>query len=108
MTNLLDDLCVLTTIAPTNFGKLVKLSEAVLCHSLAESLRDKKEFAEVDIGIGMLYIKNTEDGLKYKFIPSEHLSATMDTTARTKNSPLGLKVDEVLGKRIMNTYKDLF
>jgi hypothetical protein len=108
MTNLPNDLCLLTTIAPTNMNKLTKLSEAIVCHSLAESLKDKDEFAEVDIGIGTLYIKSTEDGLKYKFIPSEHLASTLETTARTKNSPLGLKVDEVLGRRIMNTYKDLF
>jgi hypothetical protein len=84
------------------------ISEAVICHSLLESIKDKEEFAEIDTGIGILYIKNTEDGVKYKFVPSEHLSSVVETTVRTKKSPLGLRVDEVLGRRIMNTYKDLF
>lgn len=108
MTNLPNDLCLLTTIAPTNMSKLTKLSEAIVCHTLAESLADRDEFASIDIGIGVLHIKSAEDGLKYKFTPSDHLSSTLETTVRTKRSPLGLKVDELLGCRIMNTYKDLF
>jgi hypothetical protein len=84
------------------------MSEAVICHAFLESIKNKDDYAEIDIGIGSLYIKSTEDGIKYKFVPSDHLSAVVETTSRTKKSPLGLKVDEVLGRRIMNTYKDLF
>ena len=108
MTNLLDDLSILTTISKTNLVFLSQMSEAVICHALVESIKDKDEYAEIDIGIGSLYIKNTEEGIKYKFVPTEHLSSVVETAARTKKSPLGLKVDEVLGRRIMNTYKDLF
>lgn len=108
MTNLLNDLSVLTTIAPSNLNCMVKLSEAVISHSLVESLKDREEYAEIDIGIGMLYIKVTDEGLKYKFVPSEHLSSVLERSSKTGKSALSLKVDEALGQRIMNTYKDLF
>lgn len=108
MTNLLDDISTLTSISKTNLIAISNISEAVICHAFLESVKDRKEFAEIDVGVGKLCIKNTEDGIKYKFIPSEHLSSVVETTVRTKKSPLGLKIDEVLGRRIMNTYKDLF
>jgi hypothetical protein len=108
MTNLPNDLSVLTTIAPSNINSLVKLSETVISHALIESVKDREEYAEIDIGIGVLYIKVTEDGMKYKFVPSEHLSSVLERSVKTGKSQLSLKVDEVLGQRIMNTYKDLF
>jgi hypothetical protein len=84
------------------------MSESVICHSVLESIKNREEFAEIDIGIGTLYIKDTGDEVKYKFVPSDHLSSVVDSTIRLKKSPLSLRVDEVLGRRIMNTYKDLF
>lgn len=108
MTNLLNDLSVLTTVAQSNLNGMAKISEAILCHAVVESLKDNEEYAEIDIGIGYLYIKNTDDGIKYKFVPSDHLESVLASSIKHKRSPLSLKVDEVLGRRIMNTYKDLF
>lgn len=108
MTNLLEDLATLSTVSITNLTALSSMSEAIVCHGLLESIKDCEEFAEIDIGIGTLCVKNSSDGVKYKFVPSDHLSSVVDSTVRTKKSPLSLRVDEVLGKRIMNTYKDLF
>ena len=108
MTNLLNDLSALTAVAPSNLTSMAKLSEAILCHTVVESIKDNEEYAEVDIGIGYLYIKNTDEGIRYKFVPSDHLESVLATSIKYKRSPLSLKVDEVLGRRIMNTYKDLF
>jgi hypothetical protein len=108
MVNLIDDLSTLTTVSKTNLMEMVEHSESILCHALLESIKDKDDYAEIDVGVGTLFIKSTDDGVKYKFIPSQHLSSVMNTTVRTKRSPLSLRIDETLGKRIMNTYKDMF
>ena len=108
MVNLIDDIGVLTTVSPTNLKAISKLSEAVICHAVAESMLDRNQVTEIDIGIGMLYIRVTDGEIQYKFAPSEHLYNSMLNTVKTGKSPIEAKVNEQLGKRIMNTYKDLF
>ena len=108
MTKLIDDLSTLSSVATANLVSLCRLSEAIISHSVAESMRDGEEVTSVDIGIGTLYLKNTEDGVKYKFTPSSRMSKTIESTFKDGNSRLVYETDEVLGRRIMNTYKDLF
>jgi hypothetical protein len=107
MTKLLDDLCCLTTVATYNMTQLRKLSESIIGHAVSEGVLDNEEIVEIDIGIGTLYIK-IEDDIKYKFIPSDKLSSVVKQAVETRTSPLNTEIDETLGKRIMNTYKDLF
>ena len=108
MSNLLEDLSVITRVCKYNFDELASKSVAIISHSVEESLRNKENITEVDIGIGTLLIKNEEETLLYKFIPSKKLEESVKTTVTSRKSPLAVMIDETLGRRITNTYKDLF
>ena len=108
MRDLIVDLSTLTTIGKYNLDELVLKSIAVIGHDIEESLREHRNVISIDIGIGELHITNVDDNVLYKFIPSKKLEETVRKTYIDRKSPLALEVDEALGKRITNRYKDLF
>lgn len=108
MPNLINDLSTLTGIGQYNLEELVAKSIAVISHDVAESIRDKEAVTSINIGIGELLITNVENVVKYKFIPAARLERAIVATFEAGESSLALSVDEALGKRIQNTYKDLF
>ncbi len=107
MRRLIDDLASLTCIEANDLNRLISLSEAILCHDVVETIKSKEAVTTVDIGIGTLSISNQDDGIKYKFIPSQELSETVITTYITKKSPVKCKIEKALGSRLKNTYKEL-
>ena len=108
MKRLIDDISVLTTIGKYNLEELVNKSVAIISHDVEETLREHEEVTSIDIGIGDLHITNIEDKLYYKFIPSRKLEEAVRNTYATRKSALTTEIDAALGRRITNTYKDLF
>ena len=108
MKNLIEDISTLTTIGKYNLDELVNKSVAIISHDVFESIKDREKVTIVDVGIGELYITNIEDTIQYKFIPSKKLNSAVEATYKSKQSPLLLEIDAALGRRITNTYKDLF
>ena len=107
-TNLLSDLSILSGVAVTNLEKLSLLSGDIISHAVFEAKLNHEPVAEIDIGIGLLYILISEEELKYKFIPSSTTQFAVKQTLAKNRSRLIDKVDSTLSRRIMNTYKDLF
>lgn len=108
MTNLVDDLSVLTTIKKYNLEELVNKSTMIVSHALAECISNEEEITEVDIGIGVLRILVQDEEMKFKFSPSSKLETTLVETYTSGKSSLTQKVEDELGRRIEKTYKDLF
>lgn len=108
MQDLIQDLATLTTIAKYNLDNLVNKSIFVISHDVVESLREDKEITSIDIGIGTLHIQHTSGVIKYKFIPSKTLDNSICDAYKNRESILALEIDNALGERINNTYKDLF
>jgi hypothetical protein len=106
--NGLKDISVLTTIPYFSLQNLFRTLEDVISYDVKESLLDKENICEIDIGIGTLNILVTEDEIKYKFIPSKTLSEAVINSVQHKDSPLVIKAEQSLSRKIMNTYKDLF
>ena len=107
MRRLVDDLASLTCIEADDFNRLINLSEAILCHNVVESIKNKESFLTADIGIGTLSVTNENGTIRYKFIPSASLSSAIATTYDTKKSPLKTRIEKALGSRLKNTYKEL-
>ncbi len=107
MTNLIDDISTLTSVSKSVLNSMLSTSEAIICHSVVEYIADMEDYAEIDIGIGTLYIKSCEDGIHYKFLPSEHLEAAVSNSVRFRRSTLSKRVDDTLMRRITKTYKEL-
>lgn len=108
MHNLIHDLSTLTGIGEYNLEGLVNKSVAVISHDVEEALRNKESVTSINIGIGELHLTNVEDKVMYKFIPSARLEKAIKDTYKERRSLLTIEIDEALGKRIQNTYKDLF
>lgn len=108
MNNIIDDLSVLTGIAKYNIENLVNVEVSIISHSISESLMKKENTSCIDIGVGILNIISTSEGIQYKFIPSKKLENSVVNTYRTGKSQLVQKIDTSLGKKISNTYKELF
>ena len=108
MTDLIQDLSILTTIGKYNLENLVSKSISIVSHDVEESLRDFKELTSIDIGLGILHIQHKDNSIRYKFIPSKKLDDCLCDTYRNRKSALTVEIDKALGERINNTYKDLF
>lgn len=108
MKHLIQDLSTLTTIGKYNLDQLVSKSIAIISHDVEESLRDHEITTSIDIGIGTLHIRHDDNSIRYKFMPSRRLDDTVLATCKSRKSNLMLEVDEALGERIKNIYKDLF
>lgn len=108
MFNILDDLSVLTTIPKGVLEKLVTKSIETICYDVREQQLQNSPITEVDIGIGILYIKLEDDNIMYKFIPSEVLETKVLKTVNKQYKPVCGLAEASLKKRIMNAYKELF
>ena len=107
MTKIIDDLATLTTISQNALVNLNEKTHSCICHSVCESMLEGKPLTEIDLGIGILYIKCEEDQIKYKFIPSKKLEESVAQTIKYKASPIVYQVESALKDRIESTYKNL-
>lgn len=107
MTKLIEDLATLTTISQHALVNLNDKAYSCICHNVCESMLEGNPLTEIDIGIGILYIKCEEDQIKYKFIPSKKLEENVALTVKHKVSPVVFEVEAALKDRIESTYKNL-
>lgn len=108
MTDLLKDLSLLTSVGKCNFEALANKSTSIISHAVAEAAREYNNSALIDIGIGTIEVMILDEGVRYRFIPSEVLHKKVSVAALTKESPLSIEIDEALGRRLSKTHKDLF
>lgn len=103
--NLITDLSTLTTIPKVTLQELCNLA----CQSIAHCATnlDLDDVAEVDIGMGNLYIGRYAGEVRYKFVPSPTLEHDVNL-ALSGNSPLIKRCEDTLVSRITNTYKTMF
>ena len=102
-----DDLSILTGVSKLSLDNLAERAMFCIGHNVLERLISRDNQCEIDLGIGILYIKIETDNIKYKFIPSKKLEDIIATTITHKESPISLKADKVLGERIENAYRAL-
>ena len=91
--------------------QLDQISDAVqkdICQCILESIENEEDVCVVDIGIGNLIIGIDEDGLEYKFIPSDKLEDMIRSSLETGESPLQKQVENKITKRMLRIYKELF
>lgn len=106
--NMLEDLSTITTIPLLPMQELFQKGAICICDNVNETLKNKENECEIDIGIGKLLLRIDTEYIEYKFIPSSKLEENLINTINTRESPLINELEEALSKRIMNVYKDLF
>lgn len=103
-----NDLSCLTNIENKDIDKFIDKLVIYICHLILESINQNKEYAEIDIGIGTLYIKEEDNNVFYKFRPSNSLEDKIVDTIKNKKDPLISSLEKSLIDRIRNSYKELF
>ena len=107
MNKIVEDMSVLTSVPVTQLNSIVDIIDDAIAHSVFESLREKNKCCEVDIGIGILYIKYEGDAIKYRFTPSRRLEEKVASTVNNRRTHLVARVDASLKHKIGQTYKEL-
>lgn len=107
MNNINEDIAILTTIPKYALDRISLLSRYCVCHYIEDTKLKKEEITSVNIGLGELLIKQDQEGIRYKFIPSKSLEKAVTETLRTGKSPLINEAENMFIDRIINTYKDL-
>ena len=105
--NIAEDLCTITHISKLSLENLFEKMSLCISHSVFEATQSKENQAEIDIGIGSLYIRLEDDKIKYKFIPSKILEENIAVSLNNRISLLAHKADVALGERIENAYRCL-
>ena len=107
MTNLIEDLAVLTDVQETLLRKFAPIAIYSIGHAVHESRCCKEDITIIDLSIGELHIKVEEDTLRYRFVPSKELDKTLKTTLQSKESPIVARVNASLQEKIERSYKEL-
>ena len=108
MERLNEDLSKITTIPIRNFNNISLQSIDLIGHYVAEAKRNKMSNCEVDIGVGRLLLKLSDDKIVWKFIPSITLENKAKSAYKKGNSPIVKRIEDTLAKRMVENYKELF
>lgn len=107
MNNLIEDISKLTTIPVNVLEKLNTKAIWCICDSFQESVLNNEDITTINIGIGTLIISETDETIKYKFIPNQTLEDAVIQTSLNKKSPLELTLEKTLANKVVKTYKDI-
>lgn len=105
--NLLDDLSLLSTIPVKIINNLTKTCQTILVEDIVENIYTEDTICEIDIGIGVLYVKYLDDNFSYIFKPSEDFNKELQECVKNNKKPLKELVSEKLSNNILKTYKEL-
>lgn len=102
---ILNDTSALTNIPIKTLNRISSLEEQCLVSTLYDQYKEGNKFLEANIGIGTLIIKDEDDNLQFKFIPSTTFKNNIvkmykDETPKIIN---GVEVD--LLNKVENFYK---
>ena len=102
------DISKLTTFPVVSIQKILSRYQDCICYNLQERLDKINEYVELDIYIGKLIIRQNEDKIEYKFIPSSSFESDIKNTILTGESPLVKKLETVVQDKITSAYKEFF
>lgn len=107
MNNIITDVSTVTTIPEVALQNLNDIYQEAIAYCVLENMHDNNPITEVDIGLGILYIKLQDENVFYKFVPSNQLEQKVTATVTGDYFPIAGKVERRLRKKILNVYKEL-
>ncbi len=105
--NIIDDLSSLTTIAEKHLVKLLAKEIYCISDAVAEAKAIEKDAVDLDIGIGTLSIRMSEEEVAYKFIPSAELHSAVKSAISSGQNLLEDKLEASLVSKVTDAYKEL-
>ena len=107
MTRLIDDLVLLTDVSEATFKKFSNLTNYIVGHAVHEHDCEGAEVTIIDLEIGELHIKVSDNSVKYRFVPSKELDLMICNTINSGISPIVTKLNTGLQEKIDKAYKEL-
>lgn len=101
------DLAQVTLIPEKRFNFLINYSIDLLANGVYETKLTGENITDIDLGLGVLYIKADGAEVKYKFVPSASLENSIRAALSKDYSPLVKNLDTSLVSHLLDTYKDL-
>ena len=107
MTNVVEDLNVITTIPKASIAKLFQRVEWLICNAVYEAYSSKENFAEVNVGFGKISILIEDNNVRYKFQPSRKTENMIQEVIEKGNEPVAKEAEKAVVGTILKAYKDL-
>lgn len=107
MNNVINETATLTTIPEKALNKLMQKMTYCICEDVYESHLAEEEVTQVDIGIGVLYIKYVAGETKWRFIPSANLNDAVTSVYKNGLNLMDSTLNSALAKKFTEAYKDL-
>lgn len=107
MNDVIEDVSKITTIPKKELNKLIDKAIWVICDCLEQSKMKNQNITDLDIGLGILTIYNSDDDILYRFTPNAELEQSILSTLVEGKNPLELTLETKLVNKILNTYKNI-
>lgn len=107
MTNLVEDLSVLTEVSENTLKKFIPFINYIIGHAIHEDDCKQNNITTIDLGFGELQLKHDGNTLKYRFEPDKELEKLLVQTLVSGRSPMITKLENNLQDKIDRTYKEL-
>ena len=106
-TDINKDLSTLTTVNKSVFSKLNSKIMWCISNCVCESVKNREDYAEIDLGYGTLVIYFSDNEIRYRFIPSQTLEKAIVNTVVNERNDLVVNIENSLVSKLTNVYKTL-
>lgn len=106
MKDLINRVSAISTIDERTLTKLSTMQNWCISDIVKEMIDSKETEETIFIGIGTIKITIEEDGIRYKFKPSQELEDNIINELNGKPSVLEETLVESVKKKLLNIYKD--
>lgn len=106
--SLKDDLSTLTTIKDSTLSKLTKEINYCITDAVCKSIYNEETETNIDIGIGTLTIRFDNNQVRYRFVPSKELEASIASAIIEEKNVLVTALETSLVDKLNNIYKSFF
>lgn len=107
MNSIVKDVSTLTTIPEAVITKLLDKFIYCIVDSIVEDIVSGNDTTEVDIYLGILTIKHSNDEIRCRFTPSAKFNDGMTKVIIEGENILEKTIESTLKDKITKTYKDL-
>lgn len=106
--SIIEDISNITTIPVADLNKVARKGELCICHRVSEGVAAGESVTNIDVFFGNLLIKVTEEGVRYKFIPSKEFDRAVKNVVDKGEDPLISQLESAVVTTMLKAYKDLF
>lgn len=106
--DILANLTKLTNLTTQNIKNIENIISYCISDCIINNINNGEDITEINSSLGSLYIKLEKDIIKYKFIPSKEFEEIVKDTYKNKLNLLDVNLENVLSKKLTETYTSLF